>query len=246
LPRLYLNDGKGKLTKKHDAFENIYTTQSCIAPFDFNGDGYTDIFIGSRALPYEYGSVPSSFLLQNDGKGKFTDVTSKYSSGLLKIGFVKDAVWADADNDKDTDLVLALEWDGIVVFANEKGKFSKKYITNKNGWWNFLLPCDIDKDGDIDFIAGNQGLNSRLKANEKEPIRFYYYDFDGNGKKEQVISYYVGGKEIPFAMKSDLEKQMPFLKKKFLYAEDFAKAGMGSIFGSDKLHNATVYTADYF
>jgi hypothetical protein len=236
LPRLYINDRKGKLVKRTDAFENIY----------FNGDGYMDLFIGSRAVPYEYGTVPSSFLLQNDGKGKFIDVTSKYSGELSKIGFVKDAVWADADNDGDKDLVLALEWDGIVVFTNDKGRFSKKYVTDKKGWWNFLLPCDVDKDGDTDFIAGNQGLNSRLKANEKEPVRFYYYDFDGNGKREQVISYYVQGKEIPFAMKSDLEKQMPVLKKKFLYAQDFAKANMRSIFGSDKLMSAAVYSADCF
>lgn len=246
LPRLYLNDGHGRLLKKDDAFSNIFTTQSCIVPFDFNGDGHLDLFVGGRAVPNDYGAVPLSCLLQNDGKGKFMNVTDNYSAELAHAGMVKDAVWADIDKDGDKDLVLALEWDGILAFVNEKGKFIKKIISNKKGWWNFLLPCDIDKDGDIDFIAGNQGLNSRLKADEKEPVRFYFYDFDGNGKKEQVISYYVGGKEIPFAMKSDLEKQLPILKKKFLYAQDFAKASMSSIFGKDKLKNAAVYSADCF
>ena len=91
----------------------------------------------------------------------------------------------------------------------------KKYLTDKKGWWNFVLPCDVDADGDIDFIAGNHGFNSRLKASEKEPVRLYFTDFDGNDKKEQVLTYYLDGKEIPFATKDELQKQMPVLKKSF-------------------------------
>ena len=105
---------------------------------------------------------------------------------------------------------------------------------------------DIDNDGDIDLVAGNLGLNSRLKASAKEPVRLYYNDFDDNGQKEQVLSYYSGGKELPFANKDELQKQMPVIKKKFLYAEDFAKATIGEIFTEDKLRNARILTADFF
>lgn len=246
MPRIYLNDGEGNLRKKTDAFKDILMTASSVAPNDFNGDGSMDLFIGGRAVPWEYGKVPSSYLLQNDGTGKFTDVTGKYAPDMGNVGFVKHAVWIDIDKDNDKDLVVSLEWDGICAFINDKGKFSKKYLTDKKGWWNFVLSCDIDNDGDIDFIAGNQGLNSRLLATEKEPVRLYYYDFDGNGKKEQVITYYLQGREMLFANKSELEKQMPVVKKKFLYAEDFAKASLKDIFGADKLQKATVYTANYF
>ena len=245
-PRIYLNDGKGNLIKRPDAFTDILMTASSVTANDFNGDGNMDLFIGGRAVPWEYGKVPSSYLLQNDGTGKFTDVTAKYAPELSNAGFVKHAIWTDIDKDNDKDLVLSLEWDGITAFINDNGNFSKKYLTDKKGWWNFVLPCDVDNDGDLDFIAGNQGLNSRLQASEKEPVRFYYYDFDGNGKKEQVITYYLEGREIPFANKSDLEKQMPVVKKKFLYAEDFAKASLKAIFGKDKLQKAAVYTANYF
>jgi len=74
----------------------------------------------------------------------------------------------------------------------------------------------------------------------------YYYDFDDNGKKEQVLTYYLNGRELPFANKEELEKQMPILKKRFLYAEDFAKAKLPELFSEEKLRKADTLTADYF
>ncbi|HKZ65438.1 MAG TPA: FG-GAP-like repeat-containing protein, partial [Chitinophagaceae bacterium] len=245
-PRVYLNDGNANFSKLSNAFDRLYLTASCIVPYDFNGDGYPDLFLGARAVPWAYGQVPQSYLLQNDKTGKFKDVTASYSGELPNIGFVTQALWFDIDKDGDNDLLLSLEWGGICAFINDKTKFTKKLLTNKKGWWNFILPVDADLDGDIDIIAGNLGLNSRLKASEKEPVRLYYNDYDGNGKKEQLLTYYLGGKKIPFANKAELEKQVPVLKKKFLYAEDFAKATLPDLFTSEKIDNATVLTADYF
>ena len=109
-----------------------------------------------------------------------------------------------------------------------------------------MLPVDIDNDGDMDLIAGNLGLNSRLTASKDKPVRMYYQDFDDNGKKEQVLTYYLNGKEIPFANKDELQRQMPVIKKKFLYAADFAKASLSEIFTKEKLETAKLLTADYF
>ncbi len=108
------------------------------------------------------------------------------------------------------------------------------------------MPVDIDNDGDIDLIAGNLGLNSRLKASDEEPVRLYYNDFDDNGKKEQVLTYYLNGKEIPFASKDELQKQIPNMKKKFLYAEDFAKASLDEIFQDEKLKKPNVLYSQLF
>jgi hypothetical protein len=119
-------------------------------------------------------------------------------------------------------------------------------LSANKGWWNFLLPVDINNDGNTDLIAGNLGLNSRMHATAEQPVRIYYNDFDGDGKNDQVLTYYVGGKEIPFATKDELQKQLPFLKKKFLYAADFAKATLDEIFPDEKLRTAKVLTADYF
>jgi len=246
MPRAYLGDGKGHLKKSPGAFPGIYVNASCITPFDFNGDGFIDLFIGGRSVPNNYGEIPRSYLLQNDGKGTFTDVTEKYAPGLSTIGFVTSAQWFDLDKDGQKDLLLSLEWGGIIAYMNTKGAFSKNILTERHGWWNFLLPVDIDNDGDIDLIAGNLGLNSRLTASIRQPVRLYYNDFDDNGKKEQILTYYLDGRQIPFADKDELEKQMPVIKKKFLYAADFAKARLTDLFPEDKLEKADTLTADYF
>jgi enediyne biosynthesis protein E4 len=246
LPRLYMNDGKGKLTRLDNAFNGLYVTESCIIPYDFNNDGFVDLFIGGRSVPWDYGKTPSSYLLQNDGKGHFKDVTESYSKELSTIGMVTQAIWFDIDKDGDKDLLITTEWNGIYAFINDRGKFTKKTFTDKKGWWNFIIPVDINNDGNIDLIAGNLGLNSRLKASDKEPVRLYYNDFDGNGKKEQVVTYYLQGHETPFAGKDELQKQIPIIKKKYLYAEDFAKASLKDIFTSEKLDNADVLSANYF
>lgn len=246
LPLVYLNDGKGNLKKKSDAFTNIYVTQSVVIPYDFNGDGFTDLFIGGRCVPWEYGAIPRSCLLQNDGTGKFIDVTAKYSKELLQPGMVTNAQWYDINKDGKKDLLLCYEWGGIDAFINNQSSFTRKEITAKKGWWNFILPCDINNDGNLDLIAGNLGLNTKLKASDEEPVSLYFNDFDDNGKKEQVLTYFLNHEEIPFATKQELEKQLPFLKKKFLYAEDFAKSSFTSVFGSDKIKEADKLTANYF
>lgn len=246
LPRVYLNNGKGQFSRLPNAFPGIYETVSCIVPYDFNNDGYVDLFVGGRAVPWAYGQMPTSYLLQNDGTGKFIDVTAAHAKDLSTAGFVTRAIWFDIDKDGDSDLICSFEWGGIDAWMNNKGQFTRKPLTDKKGWWNFMLPCDVDNDGDLDLVAGNLGMNCRLKATDKEPVRLYYNDFDDNGKKEQVLTYYVQGKEIPFANKGDLEKKMPVLKKNFLYAEDFAKAQLNDLFPAAKLKAADVFTANYF
>lgn len=245
-PRLYLNDGKGDFQKSNNAFDSLFVNASCVAPYDFNADGKTDLFIGGRSVPGEYGRIPTSYLLMNDGTGKFKDVTEKYAKGLSNIGFVTSALWYDLDKDGDKDLILTLEWGGIVAFINDHGTFHKKMLTDKKGWWNFVLPVDLNNDGNIDLVAGNLGWNTRFKVSENEPVRMYYNDFDDNGKKEQLLTYYLDGKEIEFANIGDLEKQIPLIKKRFLYAKDFARASLDEVFTREKLKQSDTLTANYF
>ena len=246
LPRLYLNEGEGRLVRSAEAFRDMDMTLSCVLAMDFNRDGHKDLFFGGRAVPFAYGAVPRSYLVVNDGKGRFREAADQLAPGLSNAGMVKDAEAADLDGDGDVDLVLALEWGGMTAFMNQDGRFVRKTLSPLKGWWNFVKAFDADGDGDIDLLAGNHGLNSRLKATQSQPVRLFVNDFDGNGTRDQVLTHHLGGEEIPFANKAELEKQMPMLKKKFLYAEDFAKAGMSQIFGRDKLNEALVLSADHF
>ena len=246
LPLLYLNDGKGNLSKKSDAFTAIFSTQSKIVADDINGDGHIDLFIAGRVEPWKYGVAPRSYLLQNDGTGKFKDVTSSYSKELMNPGMVTDAQFVDLNKDSKKDLLLSSAWGTIDAYTKSGNKYIKQTLLNQTGWWQSITVTDINQDGEVDIIAGNFGLNSRLKASETEPVTMYINDFDNNGRAEQVITYFLNGKEIPFASKIQLEKSLPVLKKKFLYAEDFAKASLDQLFDKEKLNKSVQLKATHF
>ncbi|WP_229598941.1 VCBS repeat-containing protein [Runella sp. CRIBMP] len=244
--RLYLNDGKGQLQKDTLAFKGFFINAQAVRVADVNQDGFADVFIGARSVPFAYGKTPDSYLFINDGKGHFNDQTELFAPDLKKGGLVKDAQWVDLDADKDLDLVVAYEWGKVVLFENNSMKFTPKPLTDKKGWWNFVQPIDIDQDGDLDLICGNVGLNSRLHASDKEPVRMYVNDYDENGRLDQIITYYLLGKETIFPDKRELERQIPYIKKQFLQSRDFAKASLSEIVGSKKLTEAQVLEANYF
>lgn len=239
--RWYKNDGKGNFQRID--FQDIYMTAACATVGDFNKDGLPDVFLGARAQPWNYGLTPTSVLLQNKGNGVFENVTDRLAPGLAEVGLVKNGTWADLDKNRSPDLILAVEWGPITVFYNDGKTLRQSAILNPQsaittGWWNFVLPHDFDGDGDLDMLAGNTGLNGRFHPNEAQPLRLYVADFDKNEQVEQLLTYYHDGKEIPFATHAEVIKQMPTLRKKFIYAKDFALASAADLVGSENLSKA--------
>jgi hypothetical protein len=245
--RIYLNDGTGHFLKDTTAIPKIYMTAGCVAVHDFNEDGYVDIFFGGRAVPWNYGKIPSSYLLMNNGHGKFSDVTAKYAPELKAAGMIKGAFWQDMDHNGHVDLLLAGEWCPLQIFYQSADhSFRQHVIEGTSGWWNFVQPFDFDKDGDVDFVAGNLGLNSKLKGSENKPIHLYVNDFDHNGQIEQIMTYYIGDKEVVFPTHREVMRQLPSLKKKFLLAKDFAKADLKQLVGEDMVRKSEKLTAFNF
>lgn len=245
-PRLYLNNKKGSFEKQPTAFDSIQLTASTVVASDINGDGYVDLFIGGRAVPADYGNIPRSYLLINNRQNGFEDQTRQWAPDLEFAGFVTNAQWADLNGDGKDDLVIAAEWGQITAWLNRNNKLEKSIIGKELGWWNAVEVADINGDGLPDILAGNQGTNSRLKATPDKPVRMYYSDFDKNGKTEQLITYYLGEKEMVLPSKMELEKQLPYLKKKYLLADNFARASLEELIGNEALSAARVFKADYF
>src|SRR6185295_14181004 len=192
--------------------------------------------------PFSYGIPMNGYVLNNDGNGNYENVTDRLAPGLLKLGMITDALWADIDGDADLDLIVVGEWMPISVFVNEHGKFVNRTkesgLLNSDGWWNAIGKADIDRDGDVDFIAGNHGLNSRFRASVEKPVTMYVSDFDKNGSIEQIICTYNGEKSYPLALRHDLIQQMPNLKKKYLKYESYKDQTITDIFTEDQLKDA--------
>jgi enediyne biosynthesis protein E4 len=199
--RLYLNDGKGNFTRAPRALPpNIYENDSCVKSCDFDRDGDYDLFIGVRAKPFQYGMPANGYLLRNNGKGKFDNVTQSVAPELIGIGMIADACWFDYDGDEDSDLIIVGDWMPVTLFKNEGGTFTNVTVQaglhNTDGFWNCIEVADIDADGDLDFVAGNHGTNTRLKASHEKPVTMYVNDFDGNGKLEQIITTINSGNQF--------------------------------------------------
>jgi hypothetical protein len=245
--RLYKNDGKGNFKRDLDAFSDKDFATSVIRPADIDGDGDQDLFIGGRLIPNAYGKPIGGYLLINDGHGHFKGKTTELAPALREIEMITDATWSDIDGDKDMDLIVVGEWSPIKIFKNENGKFADltktNGLANTYGLWNVVEPADIDNDGDMDFVVGNIGLNSRFKATEKQPLTMYYGDFDDNGASEQLICTFEGNKEYPCVLRHDLSSQIPSMKKKYLEYKKYANQTIQQVLSVEQLRNAKKYQA---
>jgi hypothetical protein len=213
LDRFYRNSGKGKFEYDASALPELTSSGSCVVANDFDRDGDLDLFVGGRVVPMRYPETPESYLLVNRGDGKFDSQASKFSAKLSDVGMVTSAIWSDVNNDDWTDLVLVGEWMPITFFINDRGKsFTPLTLENSTGWWNSISGGDFDNDGDIDYVAGNLGLNSVYKASVDEPVTVYAKDFDGNGSVDPILCRYIQGKEHPVHPREALTSQIASLR----------------------------------
>jgi enediyne biosynthesis protein E4 len=248
--RLYINKGKGNFTKSKSNLPDYVTSGSIVKAADYDSDGDLDLFVGGRILPNEYPYAPQSLLLQNNGVGVFQDVTESIAVGLKNIGMVSDALWTDFNGDNLPDLILVGEWMPLTLFMNQNGNFEniseKVGFKNSEGWWNAIEQGDFDQDGDMDYVAGNFGLNSQLKTSVKYPIGIYAKDYDNNGSVDPILSCYDEGKNYPVFSKDDIQQQLTILKNRFVKYNEYAGLTLDQVFTPKELEGAKVLYAKNF
>ena len=240
--RLYFNDGGGNFTKAINALPKMQASKSCVRANDINGDGFIDLFIGGRTIPGQYPEIPESYLLINDGKGKFSDHTDALAAEIKKLGMVTDAAWVDLNGDKKNDLIVVGEWMPISVFINNKGKLENKtkdyFDKEYSGWWNKIFIGDLNKDGKPEMVVGNTGLNTQCKATDKEPAELYYKDYDDNGSIDPILCFYIQHKSYPYVTRDELLDQMSIMRTRFTNYASYADATLKDIFTEEEMKGA--------
>jgi hypothetical protein len=248
--RLYRNDGKGNFTYDASALPILFDSGASVAAADFDKDGDLDLFVGTRLIPGQYGYDPLSRLLVNDGKGKFSDQSTNKLSQLSDLGMVTDACWQDLDGDTYPDLIVVGDWMPVTIYQNEKGQKLTRLdipsLMKSNGWWNSIYPTDIDGDGDLDFVIGNLGKNTKIVASEDRPAQLYTNDFDRSGTVEQIITCYgTDGRSYPMVLKPDLQKVLPVIKKRYVKHSNYAGRTIDELFTAEQMRGVVkkvVYT----
>ncbi|OAZ02896.1 VCBS repeat-containing protein [Flavobacterium succinicans] len=215
---------------------------SVVKAFDYDYDGDLDLFVGNNSQYNRFGSTPDCYLLNNN-KGTFTIVQNKTFAG---IGMVTDAVFTDFNADGQADIIVIGEWMAPTFFANQKGKFTnvtaKVSAENNNGLWQAIQSFDIDHDGDLDYLLGNWGMNSKFKASATFPLKMYYDDFDNNGAFETIVAKEKNGKYYTTMGLDELTEQFSgMLKKKFNSYQSFAGKTVEEIFDPAMLAIAKQY-----
>ncbi|WP_111658844.1 VCBS repeat-containing protein [Olleya aquimaris] len=240
--RLYLNNGKGVFTKSKTNIPATFHNASVIAALDFDNDGDIDVFVGNRSVPAVYAIKAKHQLLENIGKGEFKDITQSKAYAFNTLGMVTDAVWTDINGDNKKDLIITEDWGTPKIFKNNGKQLVpfKTNLSNYSGWWNTVKVADVNNDGLMDLILGNNGLNLPYKPSKEKPIKIYVNDFDNNGTIEQILTETIDGKDVPIITKHELTAQIVSLKKKNLKFSDYATKSIDELFSKEIIDNSIV------
>lgn len=146
----------GENTKKYI----IETTGTGVAIFDYDNDGWPDIFVvnGTKLDALPTSKAPTSHLYRNNHDGTFTDVTEK--AGLTHTGWGQGVCIGDYDNDGFEDLYVTYYGKNVLYHNNGDGTFtdvSEKARVAGNGkmWGSGCAFVDYDRDGKLDLMVAN-------------------------------------------------------------------------------------------
>jgi len=146
----------------------IETTGTGIAAFDYDGDGWPDIFQvnGSTLAGFPNGDAPTNHLYRNRHDGTFEDVTAR--AGLTTSGWGQGVCTGDYDNDGHDDLFVTYLGQNRLYRNKGDGTFedvtAAAHLTHAGTRWSTSCAFfDYDRDGRLDLIAANY-IDFDLKA----------------------------------------------------------------------------------
>lgn len=239
--RAYINQGNMKFSD-YQIISYSPNNVSNLDAEDIDNDGDMDLFMGVYTVPGVYGLSVSSVLLENDGKGNFTNITGTAASALQDIGMVTEGIFRDINADGQPDLILAGEWMSPAILINDQGKFHEfdAGLSAYSGIYNTVFAGDLNNDGYPDLVFGNRGLNASYQASVEEPAKMFVADFDLNGTTEQIFTRKINGRDIPLHTKRELASQVVSIKKQNLKFSEYATKSIQELFGKEVLNNARV------
>ncbi len=251
-PRLYINDGKGNFSRSSMSLPNIKTSAGSVVAVDIDGDQDLDLIIGGKVTPGAYPTIPESYVLINNN-GVFTDGTKQFMPDLKNIGMINTIAVGDLDGDRQNEIVVAGEWMPITVFKKSGDSYvnaTKDFgLEGTNGWWNTVVLLDADKDGDLDIVGGNLGLNTRLKASKEDPLAIFSKDIDGNGSLDPILAFKYNGNYVPYVQRDLLAKQVRSIKVKYPRYRAYSSATVKDIItnlSSAQKYEAYCMASSYF
>ncbi len=245
--RLFKNDGKGNFTIDVAAFAQNDMNIGTAAAYDFNNDGYEDLFVGGRNVPREYGTAPQSYLYVNDGKGHFKDMAATKNEDISHLGMVTGATWADVADDAKKELIITGEWMAPHIYSFNGDHFieNKSVLNTLFGLWQTVAAADINGDGKQDLIFGNVGENFYLHPSADQPAKLWIGDFNQNSTTDKILTYTIDGTDKPVFLKKEMTDQFPGLKKQNLKNADYATKTIQQLFKKELIANAFVKTFNY-
>jgi len=247
--RLYLNDGMGNFKYDKDALPENFVAGSAVIAADIDSDGDLDLFVGGRILPQAYPLPVKSTILINEG-GTFKDATRDWCPELMQAGMVTAALWSDYDNDNKIDLIIAGDWMPVRIFRNSGDRLEEVTsgigLENTQGWWNSVAAADFDRDGDMDYVAGNQGLNMKYKPLPGKPVKIFAKDFDNNGLTDNVITAWREGEYYPVHLRNDLSRQLNYFRERYQEFSEYSARTFDELFSTEDLTDAYQAEAKVF
>ena len=241
--RFYLNNN-GLFTPKNSIPED-QLVGSVVTSWDFDNDGDLDLFIGTRVKQGKFPEPERSLLYMNNGLGEFQSANYSF---LSELGLIKDAIVEDFNDDGFAELIVIGDWERPRVFSFIEGDIIEKtenfFEKDYFGWWNKIVSKDLDKDGDLDLIVGNWGLNNLFKASPFEPMELVYGDFDNNGFIDPIWSYHILGKLYPNVLRDEITDQLVYLRKRFVTYESYSEATLDQILTKEDLRNSSKKTTN--